>query len=130
MMKLMWKRTVRKYLQSQYLWILILHLEYSIHDWPVSMRNQSDLDTIKSTHSVRQIPAYDVRENSINPIEYEEKLAGAICRVCFVLTHYLIKPRHFFNAVVRDITVLRPPSKVTPTSLKSILHPSKKRKIT
>jgi hypothetical protein len=93
------------------------------------LTNEISLDSLKSTHDVHQIPAYDIRGNIIHPLEYEEKLAGAICRVCFSIVHYLIKQRHIFNAVLRDITVLRPPSTITPVSLKTILHPAKKRKI-
>ena len=34
--------------------------------------------------------------------------------------------KHTFNTLVRDITVLRPPTTVVPTSLKHILHPNLK----
>ena len=108
---------------------LISILEYNINNWPVPLSNEPYLDDIKSTHEVQQIPAYDIRSNSIHPTEYEEKLGGAIARVCFSLVHFVIKQKHVFNAVVRDITVLRPPSTMSPTSLKHILHPKKKQKI-
>ena len=86
------------------------------------------LDAMKSSHVVQQLPAYDVRGNDIHPSEYEEKLAGAITRVCFSIVHFLIKQKHIYNAVLRDITVLRPPTTVIPssTSLKHILHPKLK----
>jgi hypothetical protein len=76
-----------------------------------------------------KFPAYNHKNNSIHPSEYEEHLAGAICRVSFSLIHYLIKQRHIYNAAIRDITVLRPPSTVAPTSLKDILHPKKKEEL-
>jgi hypothetical protein len=94
--------------------------------------NQQFLDAIKSSHNVRQLPAYDIRGNLIRPFDYEEKLAGAIVRVCFSIVHYLIKQKHIFNAVARDITVVRAPTSITPStsSLKHILHPPhKKQKI-
>jgi hypothetical protein len=106
-------------------------LEYNIHTWPVPVTNEIYLDEIKSTHDVRQIPAYNDKNKSIHPSEYEEHLAGSISRVSFSVVHYLIRQRHVFNATVRDITVLRPPSTIAPTSLKNILHPSpaKKRRL-
>jgi hypothetical protein len=99
--------------------------EFKIHNWPVSENNEPYLNAIKSTHTVQQLPAYDIRGNTIHPLQYEEKLAGAVARVCFTVTHFDIKQKHVFNAVVRDISVLRPPSIITPTSLKRILHSHK-----
>lgn len=101
-------------------------LEFTIYNWPVNVNNELHLDDLKSTHNVRQLPAYDIRGNLINPSEYEEKLAGAIARVCFTLVHFTIKQKHVFNALVKDITILRPPTSITPTTLKHILHPKKK----
>jgi hypothetical protein len=91
----------------------------------VSFANECYLEEIKSTHDVQQLPAYDVRGRIIHPSEYEEKIAGSICRVCFTIAHFVIRQKHVFNALVRDITVLRPPVTVTPTCLKHVLHPSK-----
>ena len=62
----------------------------------------------------------------ISPLDYEEKLGGAIARVCFSIVHYLIKHKHVYNAIVRDITVMRPPTTIAAPSLKHILHPQKK----
>lgn len=98
-------------------------------NWPVTATNETYLDTIKLTHDVHQIPAYDVKGNLIHPSEYENKLAGAIARICFSIVHYDIKQKHVFNAVVRDITILRPPTTIASTSLKHILHPNKKQRI-
>jgi hypothetical protein len=84
----------------------------------------SYLDEIKSSHKIHRLPAYDIHGHLIQPMEYEEKLAGAIARVCFTLVHFTIKQRHIFNAVVRDITVVRPPTSIIPSraSLKELLH--------
>ena len=89
---------------------LISILEYTIHNWPVPVANEPYLDEIKSSHDVQEIPAYDIRNNLIHPTEYEEKLGGAIARVCFSIAHYTVKQKHIFNALVRDITVLRAPT--------------------
>lgn len=98
--------------------------DISIEDWPVQPSNQPYLDEIKNSHNVQQIPAYDIRGDPIHPLQYEEKLAGAIVRVCFTMVHYLIKQKHIYNAIPHDITVLRPPTKISSpkTSLKRILH--------
>jgi hypothetical protein len=103
-------------------------LEFTINDWPVPLANEFELDNIKSSHDVQQLPAYDIRGDPIHPSQYEEKLAGAIARVCFTLIHFDIKQKHVFNALVRDITVLRPPTTIASTTLKHILHPKKKGK--
>lgn len=106
--------------------INILYIEYTIYDWPVSHANKIHLDEIKSTHDVQELPAYDVKNNLIHPSDYEEKIAGSIARVCFSIVHFEIKQRHIFNAIVKDITILRPPTNISPTTLKHILHPKKK----
>lgn len=98
---------------------------FTIYNWPVSSSNESYLDTIKATHNVQPLPAYDIRGKIIHPLEYEEKLAGAIARVCFTVVHYHIKEKHIFNALVQDITIVRPPTFISPpkSTLKKILHP-------
>ena len=100
--------------------------DYNINNWPVPLSNELHLDALKDNYDVQEIPAYDVRGNPIHPSDYEEKLAGSIARVCFSITHYLIKQHHVFNALPKDINVLRPPTSIAPTTLKRILHPSTK----
>jgi hypothetical protein len=75
------------------------------------------------------MPAYDIKNNPINPSDYEEKLAGSIARVCFSIVHFYIRERHIFNAQLRDVTIVRPPSSITKKSLQHILHPKKKQRI-
>jgi hypothetical protein len=102
--------------------------EYNIEDWPVSLSNKIHLHAIKDNYDVQQLPTYDIKNNPIHPSDYEEKLAGSIARVCFSIVHYVIKQKHVFNALVKDITVICPPTSIAPTSLKHILHSPKKRK--
>ena len=102
--------------------------DYNINNWPVPLANESYLEDIKTTHDVQQIPAFDIRNESIHPSDYEEKLAGAIARVCFSITHFIIKQKHVFNALVKDITIIRPPTTISTKSLKHVLHPKKKQK--
>ena len=102
--------------------------EFDINNWPVPLANEPYLEDIKSTHDVQQIPAFDIRNESVHPSEYEEKLAGAIARVCFLITHFIIKQKHVYNALVKDITIIRPPTTISTKSLKHVLHPKKKQK--
>jgi hypothetical protein len=103
--------------------------EYDIDNWPVSLSNEPYLDAIKSTHNVQRLPAYDIKGDLIHPFDYEEKLAGAIARVCFSIVHFVVRQKHIYNALVRDITIVRPPITIATTSLKHILHPKKKRRV-
>ena len=93
-------------------------LEYTINDWPVNASNECYLNEIKVSHSVHPIPAYDIKGNLISPLDYEEKLGGAIAHVCFSIVHYLIK--HAFNAIIQDITVMRLHTTIATPSLKHI----------
>ena len=108
--------------------------EYNIDNWPVNKNNQPFLDAIKSSHAIWQLSAYDIEGNLINPLDYEEKLGGAICHVCFLIFHSLVKQKHIFNAIIRDITILHPPTTIaSSTSSFKTYSPSplqKKQKIT
>jgi hypothetical protein len=77
--------------------------ESSIENWPVHGNNEVLLNAMKSSHSLHQLPAYNVNSDAIDPQQYEEKLAGAIAQVCFSIIHFFMKQKHIFNAVVRDI---------------------------
>ena len=100
--------------------------DYTIEDWPTNASNEPYLDTIKSSHDVRPIPAYDVKGTLIPPTQYEEKLAGAIVRVCFTITHFIIRQKHIYNAIVCNITIMRPPTTISTATLKNVLHPKNK----
>ena len=106
--------------------------EYNINNWLVNENNWPFLDAIKSPHVVQQLPAYDIKGNLIDPLDYEEKLGGVICCVCFSIFRFLVKQKHIFNAIVRDITIVHPSTTFasSTSSLKHILHPPhKKQKI-
>lgn len=103
-------------------------LEYNMNNWPVSPANETYLNEIKASHDVQQLDAYDVNNNIISPFDYEEKLAGAIARICFSIIHFSIKEKHVFSTRVKDITVLRPPILFPNTSLRHVLHPNQKPK--
>ena len=88
-----------------------LHLiGFTFDKWPVDSSNILHLDAIKASHIVQPLPAFDIGGYRIHPSDYEEKLAGAIACVYFTIVHFLFKQKHVFKAVVRDITVLCPPT--------------------
>ena len=66
-----------------------------IADWPVNPSNDCYLDDIKNSHIVRRSPVYDIsRGKIIHPLEYKERLTGAIVLVClssFLSIFYLCK---------------------------------------
>ena len=95
----------------------------TINNWPVQSSNNLYLDGIKSSHIINQLAAYDIKNNLIHPSQYEEKLAGTITRVCFSMVHYFMKERHIYKAIIQDITVLCPPTTISPSSLTHLLHP-------
>ena len=77
-----------------------------MRNWAVLSTNKAYLDEIRSTHSVEQLPTYDINANLIVPLDYEEKLAGSIARICFSIVHFNIKQKNIFNAYVKNITIV------------------------
>ena len=77
-----------------------------MRNWAVLSTNKAYLDEIRSTHSVEQLPTYDINANLIAPLDYEEKLAGSIARICFSIIHFNIKQKNIFNAYVKNITIV------------------------
>ena len=100
--------------------------EYTIDDWLINPSNKSYLNAIKGSHCIHLIPAYNIKGTLIPPAKYEEKLAGAIVHVCFTIVHFIIKHKHIYNAVVRDISIIRPPTTISTATLRNVLHPNKK----
>ncbi|KAI6094312.1 hypothetical protein F5141DRAFT_1224490 [Pisolithus sp. B1] len=53
---------------------------FNIRNWPTySDMAKNALDTIKETHNVVPIPAYDLSGHLIKPQAYHAKLEGALC---------------------------------------------------
>jgi hypothetical protein len=94
--------------------------DYDITNWPVSDRCQSALGEIVDTHVVNPIPAYDINHKLINPNDYTTKLCGALVEVHFAIVHHQIKStkKSIFNAVLREMIVLRPPIAIIRSPIK------------
>ena len=89
---------------------------FTIDNWPVPTSNEPYLNELKDTHFIQRLPAYDIRGCLVHPLDYEEKLTGAVVCACFTIIHYMINKKHIFNAVVQDLTVLCPPTSISPSN--------------
>lgn len=68
--------------------------------WPVAPENVEHLEAIKETHCAMPIPAYNLRNDLIDPKDYQRELAGALVECYFTITHWNIqnKKMDIFNA--------------------------------
>ncbi|KAG1722366.1 hypothetical protein EDD22DRAFT_935595 [Suillus occidentalis] len=94
--------------------------EFEISNWPVADRCKGHLADLAQTHIVNPLPAYDTDHQLIPPTQYESKLCGTVVEVHFAFFHHHIQrsKRHIFNAVLRELIVLRPPSNMPSSLLK------------
>ncbi|KAJ7861800.1 hypothetical protein B0H14DRAFT_2575717 [Mycena olivaceomarginata] len=94
-------------------------------------------DTIKRTHTVLPLKAFDMAGNLLPPTKYSEALKGAVVRVSVKLTHWKFRPqgddpmgRDVYTADIDNIRVLVPPEqrtrKVIPRTDPGPSSPSKK----
>jgi hypothetical protein len=93
--------------------------------WPVHDRCKGELEQITGTHHVIPIPAFSLKGKRVPPDQYQQRLSGAIVEVRFGMTHHYIKrsKRSVFSAVVRELTILRPPINVINSPIKKRPHP-------
>lgn len=100
---------------------------WTIHNWPVGTAAEDELESMKDTHIVVPVPAYDMTGELINPYSYRARLEGALVEIEFNLLHWSIAPKKSSTGNGRDegadtyvadldrIWVISPP-KATPTS--------------
>ncbi|KIJ09101.1 hypothetical protein PAXINDRAFT_17803 [Paxillus involutus ATCC 200175] len=86
--------------------------DFSMERWPVADRCKAELQNLLSTHDIQPLPAYDKSHALIPPHQYESKLKGALVEVYIAFYHHHIKKsrRRVFNASLRELLVVRPPS--------------------
>ncbi|KIK77994.1 hypothetical protein PAXRUDRAFT_834770 [Paxillus rubicundulus Ve08.2h10] len=86
--------------------------EFSMETWPVAKWCQSQLQGLLPTHDICPLPAYEEDGSLIQPRQYESKLRGALVEVhmSFCYHHIKILKKHVFNAIPRQLIVLRPPA--------------------
>lgn len=105
-------------------------------NWPVSPANSNQMDSLRTSHYVNPIPAYDVDGNLIRPLDYERKLKGALLEIEFTLSRSYFKereengkvePAHFqFVADILRIKVLAPPAATMTSPQRSRVKLSRK----
>ncbi|KAJ7342759.1 hypothetical protein DFH08DRAFT_873491 [Mycena albidolilacea] len=89
----------------------------AMENWPCSTKEAREArDTIKRTHRVLPLKAYDMASNLLPPTKYSEALKGAVVRVSVKLTHWNIRPRgddsrarDVYTADIDNIRILVPP---------------------
>ena len=65
---------------------------WTMATWPVkSYEADIERNKLLSTHRPIPLPAYDINGHLIPPEECKDKLAGAIARVTFTLSHWYIE---------------------------------------
>ena len=106
-----------------------------MENWPAfSDAARGGLDSIRQTHQVIPIPAYDIEGKLIDPCFYRHYLEGAVAEVHFNLSHWSIlrqgvPGKDVYTADIVMIRVLVPPrASATPrTPLKrkvsAYIHP-------
>ena len=116
-------------------WVASLNAIFCIENWPAfSDAARGGLDSIRQTHRVIPIPAYDVEGKLIDPHYHCRHLEGALAEVHFNLTHWSISRqgvpgKDVYTADIALIRVLVPPrAAATPcTPLKrkvsAFIHP-------
>ncbi|KAG1780095.1 hypothetical protein EV702DRAFT_1043443 [Suillus placidus] len=109
-----------------------LSSEFDIATWPVADRCQGHLQDIISTHNICPLPAYDEDHILIPPLQYEEKLKGALIEAHFAFCHHHMKnSKHdIFEAILCQAAALNVAASVmdlvlntaTGGNIKLVLH--------
>ncbi|KAI6152800.1 hypothetical protein EDD17DRAFT_1635375 [Pisolithus thermaeus] len=109
---------------------------FSLETWPLTKEsNRAELLSLKSTHRLLPVPAYDLDNDLIRPSAYRRSLQGALVEIHFTLSHWGIAAvrRDVYGAEIRQIRLLVPPVPLSPVKKRRIpLHldtedgPSKK----
>jgi hypothetical protein len=99
-----------------------LGLEFSIETWPVADRCKGLLEDLISSHDIQPLPAYDEKHVLVPPFQYESKLKGALVEVHMAFHQHRIKRTKWnvFNAVLRELIVLRPPAAMPKSPIKRL----------
>ncbi|KAI6126361.1 hypothetical protein EDD16DRAFT_1702720 [Pisolithus croceorrhizus] len=109
---------------------------FSFEMWPLTKEsNHPELLSLKSTHRLLPVPAYDLNNDLICPLAYRHSLQGALVEIHFMLSHWGIAAVHHdvYSAEIWQIRLLVLPVPLSPIKKRRIpLHlemddgPSKK----
>ncbi|KAI5825101.1 hypothetical protein K523DRAFT_251827 [Schizophyllum commune Tattone D] len=83
---------------------------FNIHNWPVNTEEaKAALPTLFDTHTVTPLPAFDMDEQIVDPVEYRSELIGALALVSMRIVGWNIGETHRFRCEITNIDVLRGP---------------------
>ncbi|KIK13779.1 hypothetical protein PISMIDRAFT_688404 [Pisolithus microcarpus 441] len=96
---------------------------FSFERWPLTKeKNRAELLSLKSTHCILPLPAYDLENHIIRPGSYCRVLQGAIVEVHFTLSHWAIAAvkRDVYGGDIERICLLVPPTHTATTKKRRI----------
>ncbi|KAI5983548.1 hypothetical protein EDD15DRAFT_2202033 [Pisolithus albus] len=85
---------------------------FTFQQWPLTReRHRAELLTLKSTHRLLPVPAYDLEGNLLKPSTYRRYLQGALVEIHFTLSHWGIAgaKRDVYGGEIELIRLLEPP---------------------
>ncbi|KAI6037404.1 hypothetical protein BKA83DRAFT_9650 [Pisolithus microcarpus] len=89
---------------------------FMIDNWLVDDDEMRDeLETLKTTHHLVPLPAYDIDGNLIQPHAYQQSLQGALVELYFNMMHWAIAGKggtqgnDVFTAEIQMICIIKPP---------------------
>lgn len=102
---------------------------FMIDNWPVDDKTRDELETLKTTHHLVPLPAYDVDGNLIQLHAYQRSLQGAHVALYFNMTHWAIARKggthgnDVLTAEIQMIRIIEPPHQTTmPSKCKVSLY--------
>ncbi|KLO15709.1 hypothetical protein SCHPADRAFT_938548 [Schizopora paradoxa] len=89
----------------------ILNNSISIENWPVAPDSlwRKELESVKNTHDIFPLQAFNSKGELIHPSDYVRKLAGAVVDMSFTLVHYNFAKVSRMCVFVTEIRVLVSP---------------------
>ncbi|KAI6004719.1 hypothetical protein EDD15DRAFT_2359476 [Pisolithus albus] len=94
---------------------------FSFEKWPLTReRHRPQLLSLKATHRLLPIPAYDVQGNLLKPSTYRRYLQGALVEIHFTLTHWGIAgvKKDVYGGEIELIRILDAPQHIPSPVLK------------
>ncbi|KAI5990489.1 hypothetical protein EDD15DRAFT_2198069 [Pisolithus albus] len=85
---------------------------FTFEQWPLTQeRHCAELLTLKSTHHLLPVPAYDLEGNLLKTSTYCRNLQGALVEIHFTLSHWGIAgvKRDIYRGEIELIQLLEPP---------------------
>ncbi|KAF8529411.1 hypothetical protein JB92DRAFT_3139600 [Gautieria morchelliformis] len=94
---------------------------FSFATWPVTDAAREAMNSVKHTHDISPLPAFDINGDPIIPSQYDIFLKGAIVKVHFTLTSWVFAGRSvkaMSIPVIREMLVISPPKPLVASPMK------------